>query len=65
MCGPGLDIDPYPDRNRVVQNQFEDNATDVIYFPARGQGNCFARNEPVDLKAAGVMLPVCRGRGSG
>jgi len=65
VCGPGLDIDPYPDRNRVVQNQFEDNATDVIYFPARGQGNCFARNEPVDLKAAGVMLPVCRGRGSG
>jgi len=64
VCAPGLDIDPNPDGNRVVRNRFQDNTTDVIYFPADGQGNCFARNEPADLKAAGRMLPACRGRGS-
>jgi parallel beta helix pectate lyase-like protein len=65
VCAAGLDIDPNPDGNRVVGNRFQNNATDVIYFPADGQGNCFARNEPADLKVAGRMLPACRGRGSG
>ena len=64
VCGPGLDIDPYPDGNRVVQNQFQGNAIDVLYFPASGQGNCFARNQPADLNAAGTTLPACHGRAS-
>jgi len=63
VCAAGLDIDPNPDGNRVVQNRFQGNATDVIYIPAGGQRNCFARNEPTDLKVAGSMLPACRGRG--
>jgi hypothetical protein len=62
MCAAGLDIDPNPDGNRVVQNRFQGNADDVIYIPGGGQGNCFARNQPTDLRVSGAMLPACRGR---
>jgi hypothetical protein len=54
---PMLDIDPYPDMNRVVGNRFEGNNTDVIYLPGKGQGNCFAHNRP---KSDDAQLPPCR-----
>ena len=54
---PLLDIDPYPDMNRFVGNQFEGNKTDVIYIPGKGQGNCFAHNRP---KSVDAQLPPCR-----
>ena len=56
-CMHPLDIDPYPDMNRFVGNQFEGNKTDVIYIPGNGQGNCFAHNRP---KSDDAQLPPCR-----
>ena len=53
---PQLDIDPYPDMNRVVGNQFDGNKNDVIYLPGNGQGNCFAHNRP---KSVDANLPPC------
>ena len=54
-CMHPLDIDPYPDMNRVVGNHFEGNT--VIYIPGNGQGNCFAHNRP---KSVDAQLPPCR-----
>jgi parallel beta-helix repeat protein len=54
---PQLDIDPYPDMNRVVGNRFEGNQNDVVYLPRNGQGNCFAHNRP---KSVDAQLPSCR-----
>ena len=56
---PGLDIDPRPDGNKIVHNQFAGNRTDVIYLPDGGQGNCFARNRPATLSVFGDPLPAC------
>jgi len=58
-CSPTLAINPNPDENRVVGNRFSDNATNVIFLPGNGQGNCFAHNRPTPLVTTGT-LPVCR-----
>jgi parallel beta-helix repeat protein len=61
VCAGPLDIEPNPDGNRVVGNRFVGNTADVIYFPAAGHGNCFARNRPSSLKTVGVPLAACGG----
>jgi len=58
-ANPGLGIDPRPDGNLVIDNTFAGNATDVIYLPGGGEGNCFARNRPGELKVLGGPLPAC------
>ena len=55
---PGLPIDPYPDGNRVTRNRFADDASDVIFLPESGTGNCFDRNRPATL-VANTTLPAC------
>ena len=58
-CGdPNLAIDPNPDGNRVVGNRFSGNASNVLFLPGNGQGNCFAHNRPNPLVTTGT-LPVC------
>jgi nitrous oxidase accessory protein NosD len=59
LCMGRLDIDPTPDKNRFVQNAFQNNGTDVIYLPGGGQGNCFRKNNPSVLHVLGGPLPVC------
>ena len=57
---PGLDIDPLPERNRIVRNRFQSNGSDVVFLPGDGRGNCFAGNVPATLNVIGGPLPVCR-----
>jgi nitrous oxidase accessory protein NosD len=59
FCTPPIDFDPNPDGNRVINNTFLNNHTDVIYLPDAGQGNCFAGNHPAPLKG-GAQLPRCK-----
>jgi nitrous oxidase accessory protein NosD len=59
VCGAGpLDIEPDPSDTVVIRNRFRRNATDVIFLPGAGQGNCFARNRPKQLASA-TPLPTC------
>jgi nitrous oxidase accessory protein NosD len=60
FCTPPIDFDPNPDLNRVIRNTFEGNTIDVVYLPGSGQGNCFKKNIPTTLHAAGKPLPACR-----
>jgi hypothetical protein len=62
LCAGALDIDPYPDMNRIVGNSFQGSPIDVIYIPGTGQGNCFARNRPATLTTFPGPLPACQGR---
>jgi nitrous oxidase accessory protein NosD len=55
---PGLEIDPHPDGNRIVDNTFTGNGTAIIFLPNGGQGNCFARNRPAGTDTS--SLPTCR-----
>jgi nitrous oxidase accessory protein NosD len=55
---PNLNIDPYPDDNRVTHNRFVSNAANVFFFPGDGTDNCFAKNRPNPLDP-GAELPVC------
>jgi hypothetical protein len=60
VCGAGpLDIDPNPNDTVVTRNRFAMNGVDVIYLPAAGQGNCFARNRPKELATGTGPLPSC------
>jgi parallel beta-helix repeat protein len=60
VCGAGpLDIDPNPNDTVVTGNRFAMNGVDVIYLPAAGQGNCFARNRPKELATGTGPLPSC------
>jgi Right handed beta helix region len=59
ICGAGpLDIEPNPNDTVVTGNRFAMNATDVIFLPGGGLGNCFAHNRPKEL-ASGNPLPSC------
>ena len=60
VCAGPIDIEPNPDDNRFVRNTFGGNGVDIIYFPAAGKGNCFARNVPAVPTAVGGPVPVCR-----
>jgi len=60
VCAAGpIDVLSDPNDNRVVSNRFSGNQLDVIYIPGKGQGNCFTRNKPAVLNAAGGPLPAC------
>jgi nitrous oxidase accessory protein NosD len=59
ICAAGpLDIEPNPNDTVVTRNRFAMNATDVIFAPAGGQGNCFSNNRPKELASANP-LPSC------
>lgn len=55
---PNLNIDPNPDGNRIVANRFSGDASNVLFLPGAGQGNCFAHNRPDPLVTT-ATLPVC------
>src|SRR5262249_5929551 len=62
ICAAGpLDIEPNPNDTVVTRNRFAMNATDVIFAPAGGQGNCFSNNRPKELASANPLPSCSRG----